>query len=431
MIDKSLSLILLVIILLVFILLGVLAYIYYKDKIDQNKSEQSSNSNPKDKEKVDHKSVFRFMEFDEIEDNMIVQDNGTRFLMVVECKGINYDLLSGVEKTSIEEGFMQFLNTLKSEIQLYVQTRKVNLSKSTQKYRERLEKIRLEVELEEQKYLNMQRNPNVSKEEMLKEIKELTKKRNLYDYGKDIVENTEAMAEDRDITTKQYYIIIPYYTDEITSSGDFNKREINNMAFSELYTRAQSIVSGLTECEVRGRILNSQELVELLYVAYNREQYDNYDFESYMSKSSYNSLYSVSEDVLEKRIRALDEEIARKSLDKAIEAVEMATEERRLKLKAIQERQKNLKEYIKNRSKNIIDKESGVLGYEITKNAKKKIDEMYPEEENQVETTIEQPKKKRKLSDLTEEEKRRLIAIRKKKMMKARENNGKKLNESN
>lgn len=38
------------------------------------------------------------MEFDKIEDNMIVQKNGKRYLMVVECQGINYDLMSRMEK---------------------------------------------------------------------------------------------------------------------------------------------------------------------------------------------------------------------------------------------------------------------------------------------------------------------------------------------
>ena len=35
-------------------------------------------------------SIFNFMEFDKIEDNMIVQKDGKRFLMVIECQGINY-----------------------------------------------------------------------------------------------------------------------------------------------------------------------------------------------------------------------------------------------------------------------------------------------------------------------------------------------------
>ena len=64
-------------------------------------------------------SIFKFMEFDKIEDNMIVQKGGKRFLMVIECQGINYDLMSGLEKNSVEQGFLQFLNNLIYPIQIY------------------------------------------------------------------------------------------------------------------------------------------------------------------------------------------------------------------------------------------------------------------------------------------------------------------------
>ena len=70
--------------------------------------------------------MFKFMEFDGIEDNMIVQDGGKRYLMVLECKGVNYDLLSEVEKNGVEQGFIGFLNALKFEVQLYVQRKPIH-----------------------------------------------------------------------------------------------------------------------------------------------------------------------------------------------------------------------------------------------------------------------------------------------------------------
>lgn len=448
--GNTLQLILVAIVILIIILLCVLFFMYYKDRREKQKQESVDEPKKDDNEKMDKKSVFRFMEFDEIEDNMIVQDGGSRYLMVIECKGINYDLLSGVEKTSIEEGFMQFLNTLKHEIQLYIQTRKINLTQSTQRYRERLEGIRRDLEEEEAKYEDMQRSGTATREEILREIKEVTKKRNLYEYGKDIVENTEQMSENRDITTKQYYIVIPYYTEEITSAGDFDKREISSMAFSELYTRAQSIVSGLTECEVRGRILNSQELIELLYVAYNREQYDIYDFETYMNKSGYQTLYSVSEDVLEKRMKALDEEIVRKANQKAVTAFEYATEEIKMKRRALQEKEARMQEYIDSLAEQIVDSESEVIGKEMTRLTKENMKKMTDREnkrkekiseeitkvrenrikltedeisENKTKTNEERPKVKRKLTD---EEKRKRLAVKKRKLMKEREANERK-----
>ena len=86
-------------------------------------------------------SVMDFMEFDRIEDNMIVQKNGLKYIMVVECQGINYDLMSEVEKNSVEEGFIQFLNTIRHPIQIYVQTRTINLESSLQTYRDKVKEI--------------------------------------------------------------------------------------------------------------------------------------------------------------------------------------------------------------------------------------------------------------------------------------------------
>ena len=43
-------------------------------------------------------SVMDFMEFDRVEDNMIIEKNGSKFIMIIECQGINYDLMSEVEK---------------------------------------------------------------------------------------------------------------------------------------------------------------------------------------------------------------------------------------------------------------------------------------------------------------------------------------------
>ena len=60
--------------------------------------------------------------------------------MVVECQGINYDLMSQAEKVGVEEGFIQFLNTLSHPVQIYTQTRKINLESSIQTYKAEVDK---------------------------------------------------------------------------------------------------------------------------------------------------------------------------------------------------------------------------------------------------------------------------------------------------
>lgn len=426
---------------IIFVLVAILAYMYLKEKLDKkDENEETEKINNESDEKKAQKSIFKFMEFDTVEDNMIVQDGGKRYLMIIECKGINYDLLSNLEKNGIEQGFISFLNTLKYEVQIYIQTRKVNLAQSTMKYRERLKVIENDMREEEARYQDMQRRGNFTKDEVLKEIKEVTKKRNLYEYGRDIIENTEQMSQDSDLTTKSYYIIVPYYTDEITSTGDYDKKEISSMAFSELYTRAQSLVSALTECDVRGKIMSSQEIVELLFVAYNREQHDLYDFEEYMTQSGFNTFYSVSEDVLQKRIKAIDEQIVTKANEKAVEAYRRASKKSAELRRQIEDRERRMKEYIDSLSEEIIENEVVNIGRDMVNRSKQEIKNMNEEEEEKkakearkkniknnedsLEDPLETPaakKTKKKRSDLTEEEIRRRKILRKKRLLREKE----------
>ena len=440
--DDFLLLAVVGIIIVIIILAMVLLYISMKEK----REKQTSTNKQKDEE-LDtaraKKSMFKFMEFDTIEDNMIVQDGGKRYLMVLECKGVNYDLLSDVEKNGVEQGFIGFLNALKFEVQLYVQTRKVNLAQSTMKYRERLRSIEMDMREEEQKYQNLLRSPNATRDEILKAQKEVAKKRNLFEYGRDIIENTEQMSEDADLTTKEYYIVVPYYTDEITSAGEYDKREIGKMAFSELYTRAQSLVSSLTECDVRGKVLTSKELIELLFISYNREQHDTYDFDEYIENSGFDSFYSVTQDVLEKRIQALDEEIERKAKDKGIEAYRRINRRAEYKMQQIKDREENMNAYVNELAREALDSQVNVLGKEKTEEAKKEVDEIDKElarkkaerqnkikkareEENREnegnEIIIEKKEKSKKLENLTREEKIELAKkLKKKRMLKEME----------
>ena len=121
-------------IVMIVVLVGlVIAYVVIMMKTS-NKKKKDKTEEIKTKEKAptvsnlyNKQSIFDFMNFEKIEDNMIVRKSGQKYLMVIECQGVNYDLMSGLEKNSVEQGFLQFLNTLRYPIQIYVQTRTVNL----------------------------------------------------------------------------------------------------------------------------------------------------------------------------------------------------------------------------------------------------------------------------------------------------------------
>lgn len=145
-ISQILTIILIFLVIILFLLLTVFIALNIKKRAD-NKPKQKEllkkdikDDNKKKESEYNKQSIFEFMEFDKVEDNMIIRKNGNKYIMAIECQGINYDLMSGLEKNSVEQGFLQFLNTLRYPIQLYIQTRTVNLKNSIDTYKERIKK---------------------------------------------------------------------------------------------------------------------------------------------------------------------------------------------------------------------------------------------------------------------------------------------------
>ena len=320
-------------------------------------------------------NVQDFMKFDEIKDNLIVQEKGKRYVMVIQCQGINYDLMSAIEKVSVEQGFVQFLNTLTRPIQLYVQARKVNLEESLENYRKRLKDIESRYKRVNFEYQQALKDGTDRKQ--LETMKyEYIKQKNLYEYTKDIINNTEKMSLNKNILTKNYYIVLSYMpenTDEM-----YQKEELIDMAFSELYTNAQSLLRVLSVTGVTGKVLNSVELADLLYVAYNRDASEVLGVDKAI-RSGYDSLYTTAPDVVEKKIKELDKIIKEQALDMANKAIEEATLDTKRK-RELEAKERDIQELVREMAKSMIYENQEYLSKEITEEAVEKIDKNTPEE---------------------------------------------------
>lgn len=340
-----------------------------KEKSSKKKVETKAQANIP--QSYNKQSIFKFMEFDKIEDNMIVQKDGKRFLMAIECQGINYDLMSGLEKNSVEQGFLQFLNTLRYPIQIYVQTRTVNLGSSINTYKERIDDIVKQFTNKQMEYNQKVRSGQYSNSELEKEKYELIRQRNLYEYGIDIVNNTERMSLNKNILSKHYYVIIPYYPEE-ASNSNFGKDEIANIAFSELYTKAQSIISSLAVCGINSKILNSTELAELLYVAYNRDESETFNLRRALN-AGYEDLYTTAPDVFEKRMKELDLKIEEDAIKKANEVIFDVIEENQ-KQRIAKQKEAELDELIDQMAMALIEENKRSIGADIAESAIDKIE---------------------------------------------------------
>lgn len=203
-------------------------------------------------------STQNSLQIAEIRDGIVIMNDGT-FRAVIMCKAINFDLVSPQEREAIEASYQGFLNSLEFPIQIFIRSQKVDI----RPYLERLGQIRTR---EENMLLGLLMDDYIA-------------------YLSDI-------AQEANIMDKKFYVVIAYpdQTDETRNSFRQSKSfftsfaglrgsnqpqrvVINEQALTQAKTdlkqRVEAVLQGLMPCGVQALPLNTQELIELYYDAYN------------------------------------------------------------------------------------------------------------------------------------------------------------------
>lgn len=216
--------------------------------------------------KTNPNSTQNTLLINEIRDGVVIMSDGS-YRSVVMLKSINFDLMSPSEREGVEYGYQGFLNSLYFPIQIFVRSQKVDIGPYIQK----LDKIRSE------------------HDNMLLAM--------LMD---DYINFMADLASQTNIMDKKFYVVIPFFpsvdTQKAVQAGKsiftniFGQKDQNvtineadlEAAKTELRNRVQAVLNGLMQCGVQGLPLDTQELIELYYDAYNpdtatRQQLKNFN----------------------------------------------------------------------------------------------------------------------------------------------------------
>ena len=362
-------------IILVVVIIGlIIAYYFfvYKSKVNTEKREKEKEIKTANKEfnGIQRETTEKILDFDEVRDDMIIRKNGQQYVMVVQCKGINYDLLSEAEKEAVERGFVEFLNTIRFPIQLYVQTRSLNLRKTIDAYREKVNVIAEEIKSLQKQKVEYERMGNQKQVDMLNF--EIRRKENVLEYGQDISNYIGRMSFNQNVLQQKTYVVVSYFKSELGNISNYSKDEIINMVFTELYTRAETLIRSLGSAQVSGRILDSEELTELLYIAYNRDEEQIYQLDRALD-AQYDALYSTSKDVLQKQRDRIDRQIDDMAVDLASDSL--------LKADSILKDREKLNNELRERTIEIIEEYKNQLSPDLYNETKKIIEEKTKEDQ--------------------------------------------------
>jgi hypothetical protein len=195
----------------------------------------------------------QFVSVKEIKNGIVVLKDGS-FRGILICSSINFGLKSTDEQHAITLGFQNFLNTLDFSIQIVVNSRKMDL----------------------RPYLALLGEKAGEQKTDLMKIQ-------LREY----IEFVRTFAEQANIMTKSFYIVVSYAPRVSTASaaGFFHRGDAAGksaaaaVAFEEervqLEQRMTLVASGLAGTGVRAVPLGTEEVIELLYRSFNPGELEN------------------------------------------------------------------------------------------------------------------------------------------------------------
>ena len=190
----------------------------------------------------------QFVPIRDIKDNVVIKKNG-EMVMILLASSVNFALKSYDEQRAILLQFQNFLNTLDFSLQIYVQSRKLNI----------------------EPYLEVLTGLEGKQDNDLMGVQ-------LREY----VEFIRTFTTDIEVMSKSFFVVIPYSPTKLNMTNSVTKLlggasmsggQTSDQQFEEhrlqLEQRAAMVVQGLGSVGVRTMTLGKDELVELYYHLYN------------------------------------------------------------------------------------------------------------------------------------------------------------------
>jgi type IV secretory pathway VirB4 component len=213
---------------------------------------------PPQQSQVNPNSTQNALQISEIRDGIVIMNDGS-FRAVVMCHSINFDLMSPQEREAVEFSYQGFLNSLYFPVQIFIRSQKVDM----RPYLEKIDKIRKEQD-------NMLLG--LLMEDYIAFLADIAQQTNIMDKKFYLVIKFPDVEQDVRKALKQS---AGFFTGmaELLSPGKpthvvVDENTLEN-AKTELRNRVQAVMQGLAQCGIQSLPLDTEELIELYYDAYN------------------------------------------------------------------------------------------------------------------------------------------------------------------
>ena len=203
----------------------------------------------------DNLNTKQFVEIHDIKDEVVILKSAS-LRMILEVNSVNFDLKSADEQTAIIRGFQNFINSLDFPLQIVMQSRRLDIKG----YLTKTEAVVNQIDNE---LLRIQ--------------------------GIEYLRFVRGLTELANIMSKKFYLVVPFYLTEATSSSaGFGERlkqtfgsaqnklqTLNDQDFeiykAQIKQRSDLLAAGLQEMGLTSRTLAKEELTKMFISLYNPE----------------------------------------------------------------------------------------------------------------------------------------------------------------
>ncbi len=262
---------------------------------------KSKDESDVDITKAKKRPINDFNVVDEFRDRFIVTEGRTSFTTGLKCTGVSLDKLTEIEQVLVAENHVGFYNMLNWYMQLYIQSRQMDVSSNLDfidMTRKKVEEALNEVLDKKKKIEKIIEDAPARKNDFTTEIEELN--RTYQCLFKQLIRKGEAAAYSKKVASPEnppqfnVYILYSYKHDSADFSTDLTFEEILHKANIYVETKLNSTVNALKRCHVDSSPLSQKEIVEIMDRAYNLSDSDIVTLEAKLQTSTFD-LYTSTD----------------------------------------------------------------------------------------------------------------------------------------
>ncbi|MBP9765695.1 MAG: hypothetical protein KBD12_00480 [Candidatus Pacebacteria bacterium] len=181
-----------------------------------------------------------FVPIKEVKEGILILNNGN-MRVLLSTTSLNLSLKSEDEQIGIITGFQTFLNSLDFSIEIFLQSKKLDIRSYLSLLRERQNEV---------------------EEDLLKiQIKEY-------------IDFIQKFTEEQSIMTKIFYVVIPYDVINVVSNTKRMSQEDFVKNRNQIMQRVSIVSSGLSSLGLSVKMAETEELVNLFYKLFNPNELD-------------------------------------------------------------------------------------------------------------------------------------------------------------